>query len=161
MCLQKGSVWTFSKTCECAFDNFIPTAHECQDKICQNDKNLPEIFLLKISTFLTVSTQHNATLKSSHFLQCVWARRLCFCSRPSPACSSRCKKCELMSIGTTLWLISLSNIQLLCLKVKTKKQTSLDFYWFHQVLVLSFNTNTKISDRFAEAFHLRWHPWPQ
>ena len=93
----------------------------------------------------------------------VWARPLCFCSRPSPACwaFNRCKKCELMSIGTTGWLISLSNIQLLCLKVKTKKQTSLDFYWFHQVLVLSFNTNTKISDRFAEAFHLRWHPWPQ
>ena len=93
----------------------------------------------------------------------VWARPLCFCSRPSPACwaFSLCKKCELMSIGTTGWLISLSNIQLLCLKVKTKKQTSLDFYWFHQVLVLSFNTNTKISDRFAEAFHLRWHPWPQ
>ena len=90
----------------------------------------------------------------------VWARRLCFCSRPSPACwaFSLCKKCELMSI---VWLISLSNIQLVCLKVKTKKQISLDFYWFHQVLVLSFNTNTKISDRFAEAFHLRWHPWPQ
>ena len=77
----------------------------------------------------------------------VWARRLSFCSRPSPACFNRCKKCELMSIGTTGWLISLFSY--CASRSKRKNRSHLIFYWFHQVLVLSFNTNTKISDQFA------------